>query len=205
MKLSNLIEKLSLEKNPVVLLEGKRVVKKEDERKLIKLGKILLEKLPKNTIFRTGNATGSDELFVSHIVEIAPERVEFLLPYEKHRKKIINSHSVYVSMEQMVKKGLNQDSEIVIITKSMNKKNSKLIEKYIDGEINRFTIKAPYLLRDTVKVTGFEKLRLNKASFAIFYDDLENPVSGGTGHTIKVCENQDVECVNQTEWLEMLE
>ena len=46
-------------------------------------------------------------------------------------------------------------------------------------------MKAAYIIRNTIKVTGTSAIP--PASFALFYDDLENPGTGGTGHTIDIC------------------
>lgn len=49
------------------------------------------------------------------------------------------------------------------------KPGGSLVDKYISGEINRYTIKATSIIRDTINVLGTKNIIL--ASFAIFYDD----------------------------------
>jgi hypothetical protein len=39
----------------------------------------------------------------------------------------------------------------------------------------------------------------------LFYDDLANPKSGGTGHTMKVCEIENVPYITQTTWMNWLD
>ncbi|SHG68668.1 hypothetical protein SAMN05444483_12217 [Salegentibacter echinorum] len=80
----------------------------------------------------------------------------------------------------------------------------KLIDKYVAGENNRYVIKAAYILRDTVKVLGTNS-GVPPISFAFFYDDLDKPKTGGTGHTINVCERNDVPFLTQQEWMNWLE
>ncbi len=48
--------------NGIILLEGKRTVKQEDQEKLIAIGKLVATHLP-NATFRSGNADGSDYFF----------------------------------------------------------------------------------------------------------------------------------------------
>lgn len=71
------------------------------------------------------------------------------------------------------------------------------------GEKNRFTIKAAYIIRDTIKALGTEEIK--PATFGLFYDDLDDPLSGGTGHTIKVCENNGIPVLDQRLWFAWLE
>ena len=63
-------------------------------------------------------------------------------------------------------------------------------------------MKAAYIIRDTIKVTGTSTIKT--ANFALFYDDLKNPKSGGTGHTMNICEMNNVEYVDQRIWMKWL-
>ena len=78
-----------------------------------------------------------------------------------------------------------------------------MIDRYVDGHRDKIAMKAAYLLRDTAKVVGVGDA--DKATAGIFYDDLENPRSGGTGHTIKVCEDLNVPVFDQRVWMKWLE
>ncbi len=69
---------------------------------------------------------------------------------------------------------------------------------YLSGAKNRISVKAPYLIRDTMKVVGHNEI--DKCNFAIFYDDLKNTEQGGTGHTMLVCKNNDLPYINQNIW-----
>jgi len=177
----------------IILLEGKRKVLPEDERFLVALGEKLCREM-KHARFRSGNAPGSDELFAQGVSKIDASRMEVILPFSGHRSRSNQGYAVY-ALDEI---NLAAEPEVTYQTK-INKRNSKFIDDFVGGENNRITIKAAYLLRDTVKVTG-TKSGIPKATFAIFYDDLQNPLQGGTGHTIKVCMNNGVPFINQSVW-----
>ncbi len=42
---------------------------------------------------------------------------------------------------------------------------------------------------------------IKPATFGILYDDLENPMKGGTGHTMHVCEQNRIPIIDQRTWL----
>ncbi len=72
----------------------------------------------------------------------------------------------------------------------------------IGGTKNRLTVKAAYLLRDTVKALGTQEIQ--PATAGIFYDDLTKPESGGTGQTMKVCKRNGIPVFNQNTWFDWL-
>jgi len=184
-------------KSPIFLVEGKRKVKEEDKIMIVKLGEQLAKDFP-NVIFRTGNANGADELFAQGISKVSPERLEFILPYKTHKRKKRIEKAKYYSLDEI------KISEVVINqTIEMSGRNRKMIDLYLSGVRNNFTMKTPYLLRDTLKVLGMEPI-ISKADFGIFYDDLENPLTGGTGYTIKVCRKNNVQVVTQEIWVKWL-
>jgi hypothetical protein len=174
----------------VVLLEGKRKVLDIDKPRLIKLSHVLAENT-KHIRFRSGNATGSDNYFAKAFAANKPDRFEVVIPYKGHRSydsegfNIINIEDIH----------LTKTSRIVIQSKS-NKKNVRIFDAYIEGERNTMAMKAAYLLRDTLKVLGNPPI-IKSADFAIFYDDLMNPESGGTGHTISICRTNNIPNINQ--------
>jgi hypothetical protein len=51
-----------------------------------------------------------------------------------------------------------------------------------------------------LKVLGSEQLGLAKASAGIFFVNPENPNKGGTAHTIRVCNANNVPVIMQSEW-----
>lgn len=183
-------------KGSVLLLEGKREVNQIDISKLVEFGR-KLAKNSKYLIARSGNADGADYYFSQGFSEIAKERLEVIVPSKGHRKKQNVAGTTY-NLDEF--KFLKEDN--VIYETNKNTKNKSLIDMYVDGVKNRMSAKAPYLIRDTMKVVGHNEI--NKCNFAIFYDDLANPEQGGTGHTILVCQNNDIPYINQSVWFNWL-
>lgn len=176
----------------IVLLEGKRDVKEDDQPLLTELG----HKLASSTthmIFRSGNATGADQLFSEGVFQIAPDRLQVITPYTSHRNK---GNAVYTSIP-LDDVNLMQEPGVVYQSKH-NKKTANLIDKYVAGARDRFSIKAAYIIRDTVKAIGTTDIP--PANFGIFYDDLSNPMQGGTGHTMDVCKKNGIPVINQSIW-----
>ena len=195
MRLQQFIEKYDYE-GSIVLLEGKRDVAENDRQKLTELGELLAANT-KHILFRSGNAKGADLYFSTGVSRMNPKRLQVIVPYSGHRKKENAAYDT-VSLDNI---DLAQEPKIVYQSKK-NKKTEKLIDKFVSGDKNRFTIKAAYIIRDTVKVIG--STETPPASFAIFYDDLQNPKSGGTGHTMNVCEINGVDYVDQGVWFEWM-
>lgn len=179
----------------IILLEGKRSVLQEDEPKLVALGKKLAS-ATNHVSFRSGNAPGADYLF-SQGVSLNSNRLHVITPYDNHRKKDNYAQETF-SLEDI---NLMQEPEVVYHTKA-NPKNRQLIDNYLTGKRDRIAIKAAYLLRDTIKVIG--AANIPPATFAMFYDDLENPMKSGTGHTIRTCQQNGIAWINQLTWFSWL-
>lgn len=182
----------------IVLLEGKRNVLPEDENKLRALGNLLARE-SKHMRFRSGNASGSDELFSLGVAEVDPSRLEVIKPYASHRKSAHQGSKSY-SMDEV---NLTEEPEVVYQSRQ-HPQMAGLVDKYVAQIRNRLTIKAAYILRDTVKVSG-TRSGISPASVALFYDDHTNPMQGGTGHTISVCKNLLVPYCNQQVWMQWIE
>ena len=182
--------------NTIILLEGKREVPDTDKEKLISLGKLLAQNT-KFMKFRSGNADGSDYLFSSGVSSVDPGRLQVITPYKDHRKKY-NQATETISLDQI---DLALEPEVAYLSKK-NNKTKHLIDPYLAGEKNQYIMKAAYIIRDTIKVTGTKKIP--PAAFGIFYDDLKNPRSGGTGHTMNICKINKIPHVDQTVWFEWL-
>lgn len=196
MTLNEFIEKFDKD-NSIILLEGKRNVLYEDMPKLTELAKLLASRTTK-MIFRSGNAAGSDQLFSDGVAMVDNRRLQFITPYSGHRKKANQAYETF-SLDD-----INVASEPDIIYQSKgNKKTEKLIDKYVSGDKNRYTIKAAYIIRDTIKAIGAEEIK--PATFGIFYDDLNKPQTGGTGHTMNVCAQNNIPVIDQNTWFNWLE
>lgn len=179
-----------------VLLEGKREVKPMDEAKLVQLG-VLLASQTKHMHFRSGNAGGSDQCFSEGVAKVDKSRLEVIVPYTKHRKKTNTAYKTY-SLDEI---NLLHEPEVVYQSRK-NKKTEKLVDQYVDGNRDRFAMKAAYIIRDTVKAIGTKDIK--PATFGIFYDDLSNPKDGGTGHTMKICELNKIPIADQRVWMKWL-
>ena len=67
----------------------------------------------------------------------------------------------------------------------------------------RLRAKASYLLRDTLKVLGHGG-RLAPPGTGFFYVNPEDAMAGGTGHTIRVCQQLGVPVILHKDWLEWM-
>ena len=195
MTLAEFIENYDKE-GSIVLLEGKREVWEGHKAKCVALGKLLAEKT-KHIMFRSGNAEGSDALFSEGVISVDPKRLQVITPYTGHRKKENIAYETY-SLDDM---NLTLKSEAVIQSEKHGSMPG-LVSGYIKGQKNKNTMKAPYIIRDTVKVIGSGTVK--PASFAIFYVDPLKPDSGGTGHTRNICIVNKVSFLDQRCWLKWL-
>lgn len=182
--------------NAIVLLEGKRAVLAADKEKLTALGRLLASKTEK-MLFRSGNAAGSDQLFSDGVTAVDAKRLQVITPYTGHRKTTNQAYDT-ISLDDI---NIAGEPEVVFQSKS-NKKTEKLIDPFVSGVKNRYTIKAAYIIRDTIKAIGTDKI--GPATFGVFYDDLEFPMSGGTGHTMNVCAQNNIPVIDQTIWFKWL-
>lgn len=192
MEFTAFIEKYNCKKN-IILLEGKRNVIESEIEKLIQLGNLLATFLPLVT-FRSGNANGADFYFSKGVLQVAPEKLQVITPYENHRQKTNIAYET-ISLDNI---DLLNEPEVIYRSKN-NKKTKSLIDKYVAGAKDRFSIKAAYIIRDTVKVIG-TKSGINPINFAFFYDDEQKPKTGGTGHTMEICDINKVSYFTQKDW-----
>lgn len=195
MTLKNFIKKLD-KKNSIVLLEGKRNVLDADKEKLVSLGKLLASSTSK-IIFRSGNADGADYYFSTGVAAVDNSRLQVITPYTGHRQKSNQAYDT-ISLDEI---NIAAEPDVIYQSKS-NKKIEKLIDQYAAGARDRYSIKAAYFIRDTIKVIGTEEII--PANFGIFYDDLDNPKEGGTGHTMNICEQNNIPIIDQKIWFKWL-
>jgi hypothetical protein len=183
--------------NPVIVMEGKREIPEFYSKKAFELGYQLALNFPEIK-FRSGNAKGSDEAFIKGVASVDESRVEIIVPYEGHREKERLLSASYFSPEM-----LTTEDEKYIVEKTIkaSPKNKNLIEKRHQSK--SLNAKSKYLIRDTMKITGI-KGRISKPVLAFFYTDPENRLSGGTGHTIKVCMEENIPYFYQEKWINLL-
>jgi hypothetical protein len=197
MTLKEFVEKYD-KQGTIVLLEGKRKVLGEDVEKIERFGRLITEQT-QYIVFRSGNALGADYYFSKGVSSVDSKRLQVITPYTGHRKETNYAYKTF-SLDEV-----NLLSEPEVVYQSKKHKSTKdLVDKYVSGERDSISMKAAYIIRDTVKVTGLEGTLL-PATFAFFYVDLANPESGGTGHTIQVCRMNDVLFVNQSVWMSWLD
>lgn len=180
----------------IVLLEGKRTVLPKDQPRLTALGRLLAASTV-HMLFRSGNAKGADQLFSDGVTAVDPQRLQVITPYSGHRKKTNLAYDT-ISLDDL---DMAAEPEVVYQSKG-NKKTESLIDRYVAGDKNRYTVKAAYILRDTVKAIGAGDIR--PATAGIFYDDLSAPRTGGTGHTMQVCTQNGIPVFDQRSWLDWL-
>ncbi len=145
--------------------------------------------------FRSGNADGSDEAFSRGVAEVDASRLQIVAPYAKHKKGSRYPDATYDSPESLTP--LCED-ELAYKTKTASPHNKSLIDKRDrKGPIGA---KAAYLIRDTMKVIGHSE-EFPKPILALFYVDPADPFAGGTGHTIRVCQMENVPYVTQESWM----
>jgi len=61
-----------------------------------------------------------------------------------------------------------------------------------------------YDKKDAVILLEGKRKDVQPSSFGIFYDDLSDMMSGGTGHTINVCKVNNIPFIDQHTWLNWL-
>ncbi len=181
----------------ILLFGGKRDVRDGDQATIASLGR-LLGASTKHMLFRSGNAIGADELFSKGIVEHAPTRLQVVVPYAGHRA-LKNVAYETISLDQ-----LNLASEPEVSYQSLQNQNTKFpVKEYLQGKRDNLAMKGSYIIRDTVMVIGAQGVE--RAHCALFYDDLQNPRTGGTGHTMNVCKTNDIPFLDQCIWLNWLD
>lgn len=194
--LQRFLDKARKRERPVILLEGTRKVPDGDVKLLPDLASFLAASLPL-AIFRSGNAQGSDSYFFNALAAENPERLEYILPYPAAGKKRIHPGARVFSLEDL------NEEEITAVVKSSLAASPDLeglIRLFLARGRTNVTVKAMYLLRDTMKVSGGASIGLRPADFGFFFVNPEKPFSGGTGHTMRVCQKMKVPVYTQDEW-----
>jgi hypothetical protein len=193
MTLNDFITLISAVSDPVILIEGRRSISEDAADEAKRLAFLLAQRFP-HLRFRSGNATGSDEAFSAGVLDIAPERLQVVTPYEGHRKKQRHPRVSYYSPESLDVDALEA---IKTMTSNATPANRGLMKCYDRG--GRAGAQAACLIRDTLKVIGIPNT-LAPPVAALFWIDPSKPEAGGTGHTIRVCHNANIPTVFQNSW-----
>ncbi len=184
---------------PVILVEGTREVSPPDRPQLVAFGRWLARTYP-HAIFRTGNAKGADEAFAEGVGEVDASRLEFVLPYPSHRKQKTAPDAKRVAFSQI---SPESEQQALGQTEQASPEYASLLAKR--DRVPKLKAKADYLLRDTLKVSGADEVDLNQAVFGIFYVNSADPMKGGTGHTIRVCQTLGTPVAFQDQWMGWIE
>lgn len=177
----------------VVLLEGRRAIPEDCAKHAHELAASLASRFP-SLRFRSGNAEGSDEAFSRGIAAVDPRRLQIVAPYASHRRSVRCEDAMYDSPASL--SSIHED-EIAYKTSAASPKNKGLISKR--KQKGPLAAKAAYLIRDTMKVTGHSEA-FPKPICALFYVSMDDPYAGGTGHTIRVCQQEGVPFAFQDSW-----
>ncbi|MCH8558210.1 MAG: hypothetical protein LAT84_10320 [Balneolia bacterium] len=180
--------------SPVVLLEGRRKVLPDDAHRLTDFALRFARAYP-SVIFRTGNADGSDTYFAKGVAQADQARIQYVVPYASMKLKDRVPGASVLSYDELAK---SEDEAISYLSSGINPKNKPLFDYARKAPAGRAAAKAKYLLRDTLKVIGSEKAGFSRPVLGFFYVDLSDPLAGGTGHTIKVCQQLGVPVITQT-------
>jgi len=182
---------------PVVLLEGIRALPDADRAAVVALGRLLAVELP-GVVFRSGNAEGTDTAFAEGVTSVDPARMEYVMTHAGMGRKRRHPGARAVSLAEVPHVSVRAVGEFTLAASPDLK---GLVDAYqTHGAKGPLGAKAAYLLRDTLKVIGAPELGLAPATVGIFYANAADPLTGGTGHTIRVCRDRGVPVLLQAVW-----
>ncbi len=176
---------------PIVLLEGTRSLGREAEPLVEAFAAQLAQCFP-NVTFRSGNAPGSDQAFARGVATVDVSRLEVVVPYTRHRLSERPEGVRVLSLED-----IENDAELGRLTLDASPIYENL---FASRAINASAAKVRYLLRDTLKITGDEEADFAPATAGLFWVNPLKPKTGGTAHTIRVCEKMGLPLWTQEKW-----
>lgn len=185
---------------PVILLEGTRKLANEQFGKLVLFGEFIAKKFS-HARFRSGNASGSDDAFAQGVRKVAPDRMQIVLPKLDSGKSRMHSSDYVLTLEDVTQA---EEKQIIYESKRATPKNKRLFEAYELEQEGMMKQKSLYLLRDTLKVLGSPENNLAPITVGIFFGNQEDPESGGTGHTMRVCRQNNIPVFTQDEWMKWI-
>ena len=177
----------------VILLEGRRTIPVEEARLATGLAQCLAMRF-RHLRFRSGNAEGSDQAFSEGVARVDARRLQVIAPYPSHRKAFRYPDATYDSPETLSQV---QEAQAVYLTVQATPHSKRMIDQR--EEKGPLGAKAAYLIRDTMKVLG-HSAAFPKPICALFFVELADPMAGGTGHTIRVCQQEGVPYAFQDSW-----
>lgn len=195
--LTSLSNLLLNHKKPVLLLEGTRKISLTDFTKLVQFGEFIARQFP-NCIFRSGNASGSDDAFAQGVRKVAPDRMQIVLPKMDAGKSRLDKRDSVLALEDVSQA---EEKQIIYESKRATPENKRLFEAFELQQEGMMKQKSLYLLRDTLKVLGSPENNLAPITAGIFFVNQDDPESGGTGHTMRVCRQNNVPVFTQDEWM----
>ncbi len=185
---------------PVILLEGTRKIVNEEFGKLVLFGEFLAKKFP-HVCFRSGNASGSDGAFAQGVRKVVPNRMQIVLPKLDSGKSRLHNSDYVLALEDVTHA---EEKQIIYESKRATPKNKRLFEAYELQQEGMMKQKSLYLLRDTLKVLGSLENNLVPITAGIFFVNQDDPESGGTGHTMRVCRQNNVPVFTQDDWMKWM-
>jgi hypothetical protein len=144
MKFHDFAKLISDEQSPTILVEGRRTISADAAATAGRLAGHLAERFP-NLLFRSGNASGSDEAFAAGVLAVAPDRMQIIAPYAGHRRKQRHPLARYDSPESLSADALEA---IQTMTVAATPANKGLMKWYQRG--GKLGSQAACLIRNTM-------------------------------------------------------
>jgi len=189
---------LSSTASPVILLEGTRQLPAEKRQALADVGRRLAEAFPQ-AVFRSGNANGTDEAFAAGVANVPGAMLQLVLPTPGMGRSRRPAAATCLALDDLP---LEERHHLARESFAASPENHRIFEFYLRGQSRSPAFaKAHYLVRDALKVHGSPTLGLAPATVALFYINNLGPTSGGTAHTIRLCDRQKVPVFTQRDWL----
>lgn len=193
-------EIISAAKSPVMLLEGSRNVPVEVALKMQSLAAHLMKTFPA-LIARSGNAEGSDHAWARGVNQVAPERLQLVLPVPNYRAKSIEPDNETLAL------GEAAPSDYGAAQTLCREHYQYGARKGAEAFDSMPSFKKNYLERDALKVLGYVDYsgKRRKTAAALFYLNPEKANGGGTGHTVRLCEAERVPYFLADDWSTWME
>lgn len=183
---------------PILLLEGTRNLPDHHRQALTSMGQRLAQAFPRVT-FRSGNAPGADEAFAVGVASVPSSRLELILPTPGMGRARRPASATCFSLHDLP---ATERLHLAQASTQATPDCHRLFDLFLNGPTgNPAHSKSLYLVRDALKVLGSTALGLPPATAALFYIDPTAPSSGGTGHTVRLCQQNQIPVFTQEEWL----